>query len=99
MRTPALAEEDQDLDAVRESLAEWHAGDLGIPLSDAFDKVRLRHGFRSGMKYRVVLQRLAVQDLGDAFAWVGGHGAAADNKQAALMDALAFAFLWKELKK
>jgi prolyl oligopeptidase len=29
----------------------------------------------------------------------GGHGAAADNKQAALMDALAFSFLWKELKK
>jgi prolyl oligopeptidase PreP (S9A serine peptidase family) len=51
------------------------------------------------MKYRVVLQRLAVQDLGDAFSWVGGHGAAADNEQAALMDALAFAFLWKELKK
>jgi prolyl oligopeptidase len=29
----------------------------------------------------------------------GGHGAAADNKQAAFMDALAFSFLWKELKK
>jgi prolyl oligopeptidase len=28
-----------------------------------------------------------------------GHGAAADNKQAAFMDALAFSFLWKELKK
>ena len=42
----ALAEEEQDLDAVRESLAEWHAGDLGIPLSDAFDEVRLRHGLR-----------------------------------------------------
>ena len=29
----------------------------------------------------------------------GGHGAAADNKQAAFMDALAYTFLWKELKK
>ena len=29
----------------------------------------------------------------------GGHAAAADNKQAAFMDALAFSFLWKELKK
>ena len=29
----------------------------------------------------------------------GGPGAAADNKQAALMDALAFSFLWNELKK
>jgi prolyl oligopeptidase len=29
----------------------------------------------------------------------GGHGAAADNKQAAFMDALAFTFLYKELNK
>jgi prolyl oligopeptidase len=29
----------------------------------------------------------------------GGHSAAADNKQSAFMDALAFTFLWKELKK
>jgi prolyl oligopeptidase len=29
----------------------------------------------------------------------GGHAAAADNRQTAFMDALAFAFLWKELKK
>jgi prolyl oligopeptidase len=29
----------------------------------------------------------------------GGHGAAADNKQSAFMDALAFSFLWKELNK
>jgi prolyl oligopeptidase len=28
----------------------------------------------------------------------GGHGAAADNKQAAFMDALAYTFLWKELQ-
>jgi prolyl oligopeptidase len=29
----------------------------------------------------------------------GGHAAAADNKQSAFMDALAFTFLWKELKR
>jgi prolyl oligopeptidase len=29
----------------------------------------------------------------------GGHAAAADNKQEAFMDALAFTFLWKELKQ
>jgi prolyl oligopeptidase len=28
----------------------------------------------------------------------GGHGAAANNQQVAYMDALAYAFLWKELK-
>jgi prolyl oligopeptidase len=28
----------------------------------------------------------------------GGHSAAADNKQAAFMSALAYTFLWKELK-
>jgi putative addiction module CopG family antidote len=43
----ALAEEEQDLEAVRESLAEWHAGDLGVPLSDAFDQVRHKHGLRA----------------------------------------------------
>jgi prolyl oligopeptidase len=29
----------------------------------------------------------------------GGHGAAADNKQAAFMQALAYTFLWNEMKK
>ncbi len=29
----------------------------------------------------------------------GGHSAAADNKQAAFMDALAFTFMWQDLKK
>jgi prolyl oligopeptidase len=28
----------------------------------------------------------------------GGHGGAADNKQAAFMSALAYTFLWKQLK-
>jgi prolyl oligopeptidase len=29
----------------------------------------------------------------------GGHSAAADNKQEAFMDALAYTFLWNELRK
>ena len=40
----ALAEEENDLDAVRESLDEWRAGDPGVPLEDAFDAIRGRHG-------------------------------------------------------
>ncbi len=40
----ALADEEQDLDAVRESLAQWRAGDPGVPLEDAFDAIRSRHG-------------------------------------------------------
>jgi prolyl oligopeptidase len=28
----------------------------------------------------------------------GGHGGAADNKQAAFMSALAYTFLWKQLQ-
>jgi prolyl oligopeptidase len=28
----------------------------------------------------------------------GGHGGAADNKQLAYMQALAYAFLWKQLQ-
>ena len=28
----------------------------------------------------------------------GGHGGAADNKQAAFMTALAYSFLWSQLK-
>jgi putative addiction module CopG family antidote len=36
----ALAEEEQDLQAVRESIDEWKAGDPGTALADAFDRVR-----------------------------------------------------------
>jgi putative addiction module CopG family antidote len=36
----ALADEEQDLEAVREAITEWRAGDQGLPLSQAFDKVR-----------------------------------------------------------
>jgi putative addiction module CopG family antidote len=40
----ALAEEEEDLDAICESLAEWAAGDPGLPLEDAFAAVRAKHG-------------------------------------------------------
>ncbi|HEY5316142.1 MAG TPA: type II toxin-antitoxin system ParD family antitoxin [Pirellulales bacterium] len=36
----ALAEEDEDLIAVREAVAEWRAGDMGIPLAEALEQVR-----------------------------------------------------------
>jgi hypothetical protein len=40
----AVVEEERDLDAVRESLADWRAGDQGVLLEDAFDAIRGRHG-------------------------------------------------------
>lgn len=36
----ALSEEDEDLQAVREAVAEWRGGDEGLPLKDAFAQVR-----------------------------------------------------------
>jgi len=36
----SLAEEDQDLAAVREAITEMQAGDRGIPLDEAFEAVR-----------------------------------------------------------
>ena len=36
----ALAEEEEDLVAVREAVAEFRAGDPGLPLDEAFDMVR-----------------------------------------------------------
>ncbi len=36
----ALTDEDEDLIAVREALAEWRAGDAGLPVSVAFEQVR-----------------------------------------------------------
>ena len=46
MTDPARAppDEDEDLAAVREAIAEWRAGDPGLPLDAAFDLVR-----RAGM--------------------------------------------------
>jgi putative addiction module CopG family antidote len=39
----ALREQDEDLLAVREALAEFEAGDAGVPLDEAFDDIRQRH--------------------------------------------------------
>lgn len=36
----ALADEEDDLVAVREAIDEWRAGDEGTPLTEAFDQVR-----------------------------------------------------------
>ena len=36
----ALDEEEEDLQAVREAVAEWRAGDQGLPLKDAFNEIR-----------------------------------------------------------
>jgi Arc/MetJ-type ribon-helix-helix transcriptional regulator len=40
----ALAEEEEDLAAVREAVAQWRAGDPGVPLDDAVDTIRRKHG-------------------------------------------------------
>ena len=36
----ALAQVDEDLVAIQDSVKEWHQGDDGIPLDDAFKKIR-----------------------------------------------------------
>ncbi len=36
----AFDEEEDDLRAVREAVAEWRAGDEGLPLKDAFNEIR-----------------------------------------------------------
>ncbi len=38
----ALSEEEEDLAAVRESIDDWHAGGLGVPLDAAFAGIRRR---------------------------------------------------------
>jgi len=40
----ALAEEQEDLAAVSEGIAEWRAGDSGVALDDALAAIRTRHG-------------------------------------------------------
>ena len=37
---------DEDLTAIREAIAEWRAGDPGMPLDDAFEQVRRSVGNR-----------------------------------------------------
>ncbi|MEI8021694.1 MAG: type II toxin-antitoxin system ParD family antitoxin [Schlesneria sp.] len=36
----ALAQVDEDLVAIQDAVKEWHQGDDGIPLDDAFKKIR-----------------------------------------------------------
>lgn len=36
----ALEEEGEDLQAVKTAVAEWRAGDEGLPLKEAFDEIR-----------------------------------------------------------
>lgn len=43
----ALAEEEEDLQAVRDAVAELRAGDEGTPLSEAFAAVRSGRGIPS----------------------------------------------------
>lgn len=40
----ALAEEEEDLTAVREAVVEWQAGDPGVPLDEAVETIRRKHG-------------------------------------------------------
>jgi Arc/MetJ-type ribon-helix-helix transcriptional regulator len=44
----ALAEQEEDLIAVQQALAEWEGGDAGIPLNEAFDLIRSRHVAKPG---------------------------------------------------
>ena len=39
----ALSAESAELDAIQAAIAEWQAGDAGVPLAEAFDAVRRRH--------------------------------------------------------
>jgi putative addiction module CopG family antidote len=39
----ALENEEDDLRAVEQAIREWHEGDAGIPIDDAFAAVRARH--------------------------------------------------------
>ena len=39
----ALDAEAIELEAIQATITEWHAGDPGVPLNDAFDQIRRRH--------------------------------------------------------
>jgi putative addiction module CopG family antidote len=39
----ALAEEDEDIAAVKEAIFQWWSGDEGVPLDEAFESVRSTH--------------------------------------------------------
>ena len=39
----ALEQQEEDLAAVKEAVAEWRAGDEGVPLDEAFASLRTKH--------------------------------------------------------
>jgi Arc/MetJ-type ribon-helix-helix transcriptional regulator len=41
-----LADDDADLVAIREAIADVKAGDPGLPVDAAFDAIRVKHGIR-----------------------------------------------------
>ena len=43
----ALAEEREDLAAVRDAVAQWQAGDPGVDLDEAVQTIRRKHGIPS----------------------------------------------------
>ncbi len=44
VRERMASEEEEDVAAVREAVAQWQAGDPGVPLDEAVDTVRRKHG-------------------------------------------------------
>lgn len=44
VRDRMASEEEEDVAAVREAVAQWQAGDPGVPLDEAVDTVRRKHG-------------------------------------------------------
>jgi putative addiction module CopG family antidote len=43
----ALADQSEDLQALRTAIADWRAGDAGVPLDEAFDELRQRNATRT----------------------------------------------------
>ena len=42
-----LPKEDEDLVAIREAVAEWQAGDPGVPLDEGFESIRRKYSIPS----------------------------------------------------
>ena len=40
----SLREEAEDLEAVQQAIDDWRAGDEGVPVHEAFDALRKKHG-------------------------------------------------------
>ena len=77
---------------------------MGV-LGAMLHRVTLTPGFHHAVMVTMPVADLAarMQAMGLPNVWFyenleGGHGAGADNKQAAYMHALAYGFLWDQLK-